>query len=701
MEKLALEKIEEEENNNNVKEEAKEMETEPEQLPLPYANKGKLQKAMKCLQENPVTKPCCPPTGEVATTLTLLLTIIAIFLAFWTMLGPEAFFGGTIFAFLVIIFLSFLSGKLVILFNRFLLKVFKVNIGLPPMLGMLLIGILLENIPYNVGTLAREECRAGFANVSDVAHNTPAEHLSHSGITHFLGKDHTDFVDPVVTQHIGHGGVHGVSFNVNHDTDDVGSQVVDHYANYDINHYKSHGDDQDLGHKVNHASDTVDSDVHQDLSHDSHDDIFFDNEENHNGKQHSIHRRFPRSPHSAHHEDMDDGVDSINCGHRYIGHDLNHQIKKTLRSICLTVILLMEGLELDPVALKNLSFLVVKATFIPCLVEALAVGLLTHLFLDFPWTVSFMVGFIIAEVSPAVIIPCMSNLQKRGYGVDKGIPSLVIAACSGYEVVAVSGFGIFMGLTFSQGGPAWKLILQGPIEVFLGVSFGVFWGFLAQWIPNKDHHHVAFFRWLILLGGGLIALFGSHLIDFDAAGGLATIIMAFVAGIEWRREGWDSNNPVSKTFHRMWIILEPAVFALIGTEIEIKNINPKTLGLSILVLVIALMIRTLVNFRAVKNIKFNAREKIFMAIAWMPKATMHGPIFLDHVLKHHDHHWENPEDKEMYVAIGNDILTMSVLSILITAPLGASAMLALGPKMLETNQKTEKDKNEGKKKTDG
>ena len=80
---------------------------------------------------------------------------------------------------------------------------------------------------------------------------------------------------------------------------------------------------------------------------------------------------------------------------------------------------------------------------------------------------------------------------------------------------------------------------------------------------------------------------------------------------------------------------------------------------------------------------------------------MHGPIFLDHVLKHHDHHWENPGDKEMYVAIGNDILTMSVLSILITAPLGAFAMLALGPKLLETNQEIEKRKNEEKKKTDG
>jgi len=626
MEKPGLAKIEEEDN-NNVIQDAKEIENEitVEQLPLPYAQpRGKLRKALKSMQENPVTKPCCPPTGEVATTLTLLLTIIAIFLAFWTILGPETFFGGTVFAFLVIIFVSFLCGKLVIVIDKILLKIFKVNIGLPPLLGMLLVGILLENIPYNIGPLAREECRAGYVNVS-----------------------HID--------------------DINVDKHSLES-AIENASNHNENHFVSH------------------------------DDIHFENQDDTHDNHHSIHRRFPRNTANVDHDDAN-SVGDIDCGLRYIGHDLDHQIKKTLRSICLTVILLMEGLELDPVALKKLTLMVVKATFIPCLVEALAVGILSHLFLDFPWTVSFMVGFIIAEVSPAVIIPCMSSLYKRGYGVDKGIPSLVIAACSGYEVVAVSGFGIFMGLTFSQGGPVWKLILQGPIEVLLGVSFGVFWGFLAQWIPNKDHHHVAFFRWLILLGGGLIALFGSHLIDFDAAGGLATIIMAFVAGIEWRREGWDSHNPVSKTFHRMWIILEPAVFALIGTEIEIKNINPKTLGLTILVLVIALAIRLFVNYRAVNGVKFNAREKIFMAVAWMPKATMHGPIFLDNVLKHHEHHWENPGDKEMYVAIGNDILTMAVMSILITAPLGAFAMLALGPKLLETNQKVaevnDKQKQEG------
>ena len=123
-------------------------------------------------------------------------------------------------------------------------------------------------------------------------------------------------------------------------------------------------------------------------------------------------------------------------------------------------------------------------------------------------------------------------------------------------------------------------------------------------------------RWLILFGGGLIALFGAHLIHYDGAGGLATIIMAFVAGIQWRREGWGDHKPVTKTFQRMWIILQPVIFALIGTEIQVDKINFQTLGMSILVQFIALIIRMVGTYVAVMGGELNVKEKIFMAFAY-------------------------------------------------------------------------------------
>lgn len=595
---------------------ANEMSTkEPDKKKKAGPVKKAYRRTVTQLQENKVTQKCFPPTGEVATTFTLILTIIAIFLAARTVLGPIADIGGTIFALLMLILVALLGGKLILLFSWLLLRYCKVDIRLPPLLGMLVVGILLKNIPYNFGQFGRAECDAFNHNAS--------------------------FVDSI------------------NELDNI----------------------EDHGSWKRSIPDALEAEME---------------------REERILDRLIRSVEAVSddsHGKSNDEEDS-DCHPKYIGHDLDPAISRTLRSICLTVILLMAGLELDPVALMKLSGMVVRATFIPCFVEAIMVAILSNLILGFPWTVGFMLGFVLAAVSPAVIIPCLMSLSQRGYGVAKGIPTLVIAACSADDVVAISGFGIFLGLTFSKGSPLWKLILHGPIEVIIGVSFGVFWGFLAQWIPNKDHRHVAFFRWLVLLGGGLVALFGAHLIHYDGAGGLATIIMAFIAGMQWRKEGWGDHNPVTKTFKRMWIILEPVIFALIGTEIQVDKINMNTLGLSIVVLLVALIIRMVGTYFAVCGGELTTKEKIFMAFAWLPKATVQaalGPIFLDNVLKQTPEQWELLGDKTEWTNMGNDILTLAVLSILITAPVGAVCILGFGPKLLDSDNpeeqgdQTEKD----------
>jgi len=165
--------------------------------------------------------------------------------------------------------------------------------------------------------------------------------------------------------------------------------------------------------------------------------------------------------------------------------------------------------------------------------------------------------------------------------------------------------------------------------------------------------------------------------------------MAFVASMQWRKEGWGDHNPVTKTFQRMWIILQPVIFALIGTEIQIDKINFATLGYSILVLVIALVIRMIGTYTAVLGAGLNTKEKIFMAFAWLPKATVQaalGPIFLDNVLRFKESDFDRLGDRDVWIGMGNDILTLAVLSILITAPLGAVSILALGPRLLERDE---------------
>jgi NhaP-type Na+/H+ or K+/H+ antiporter len=500
------------------------------------------------LQSSRLTKNCFPPSGEVATILTLLVVAIGLFVTARAVLGPIAGPGGTIFALIVLVIVALLGGLVIKGAGLALHNLCGLDIRLPPLLGMLIVGILLKNIPYNFGQFGRAEC--------------------------FDNGTAAGFVDSL---------------------NDLEAAQEEH-----MNFKRSIPEDENL--------------------------LIFDIDFDAAAKE--VHQRLARS--AGGHGEVHDGVEESleeSCKPKYIGHDLDPMISVTLRSICLTVILLMAGLELDPVALWKLSAMVVRATFIPCFVEAFAAAALSHFILGFPWTIGLMLGFVLAAVSPAVIIPSLMNLSSRGYGVAKGIPTLVIAACSADDVVAISGFGIFLGITFaSDDAPLTMLILHGPIEVVLGTSFGVFWGILAQWIPHKDNKNCVFYRWLILFSGGLIAVFGAHHIHYEGAGGLATIIMAFLASMEWRKEGWGDHNPVSKIFTKMWIILEPVIFALIGTEIQIDKIDPKTMGYGILVLVLALVIRMIGTFFAVSCGNLNFKEKIFMAFAWLPKATVQAAL---------------------------------------------------------------------------
>jgi len=546
---------------------------EPELPPESSFNRARrlTKEQIQAMQDNPITFHCCPPEGNLARMLTFAFTTFAILLAAHAVLGYRAAPGGNIFALLILILFALIGGVLIRIFDMIVHKCCKIDLRLPALLGMLVVGIFLKNVPYNVSELGQIEC---------------------------LGYNSTAVEEEI---------------------------------------------------------------------------------------KHQWKRSIPIEPVGGENVNVDDITKTFNCEPRYIGHDLDPKISTMLRTICLAVILLMAGLEIDPVALWNLSGMVLSATFVPCFVECIVVAVMSNLVLGFPWTVGFMLGFVLAAVSPAVIIPCLVSLSSRGYGVEKGIPTLVIAASSADDVVAISGFGIFLGLTFFQDASMMQLMLHGPLEVLLGVSFGTVWGLAAQWIPNKQHRNVTFFRWVILFSGGLVALFGAHWLKYDGAGGLATIIMAFVAGMQWRKEGWGDHNPVTKVFTKMWIILEPLIFGLIGTEIQIDKIDPETLGWGILVLVTALLFRMVGTFLAVSCGNLNAKEKIFLAFAWMPKATVQaalGPIFLERA--------KMLEMTEMY-HMGEQILTLAVLSILITAPLGAVSIMGLGPKLLEKKQGEEDD----------
>ena len=179
-----------------------------------------------------------------------------------------------------------------------------------------------------------------------------------------------------------------------------------------------------------------------------------------------------------------------------------------------------------------------------------------------------------SAASPSVIIPCLLPLMEAGHGNDKGLHTIIITACSAGDAVAISGFGIFLGIIFVRNNDLLHLILHGPIEVMIGLGVGSGWGLLARYIPHRGHGDRLLGRAVILLSGGLVSMFGSHLIHYDGAGAVSTITMAAVAGIQWRGEAGLARgvtSPELKLFRKIWLLLEPILFALIGTELRVRK----------------------------------------------------------------------------------------------------------------------------------
>ncbi|KAL6110705.1 slc9b2 [Pungitius sinensis] len=344
----------------------------------------------------------------------------------------------------------------------------------------------------------------------------------------------------------------------------------------------------------------------------------------------------------------------------------------SLRNIALAVILARAGLGLDPTALRKLKSVCVRVASGPCMLEACTTALISHFLMDLPWVWSFILGFVLSAVSPAVVVPSMLLLQRDGYGVEQGIPTLLMAAGSFDDVLAITGFTTCLGMAFATGS-TWFNLLRGVLEVAGGMVVGLLLGFLIQYFPSVDQKHLVIKRSFLVLGLSVFAVFGSGVAGFPGSGGLCTLVLAFLAGLGWGSE----KARVEEVVGWVWDVFQPLLFGLIGAEIRVSELEGLTVGLGIATLLIALLVRILFTFVCVLCAGFNMREKVFIALAWMPKATVQaaiGSTALDMARTKGDVQLQK---------YSMDVLTVAVLAILITAPIGALLIGLLGPLLLQ------------------
>ncbi|XP_059473319.1 sodium/hydrogen exchanger 9B2-like [Neocloeon triangulifer] len=350
---------------------------------------------------------------------------------------------------------------------------------------------------------------------------------------------------------------------------------------------------------------------------------------------------------------------------------------KIIRKVSLVIIMMRAGLDLDPKSVKNLKYSILTLGWIPWAIEMCCVASMSWWLLNLSWPWALMLGAIEAAVSPAVVVPNLISLRERGFGVAKGVPTLVFAVTGIEDAISISAFGVISSLIFTSGSLIFSII-QGPLSVCAGILTGGLIGLILKFVPDKDDPYAISIRVFMLLLNGLVVILGFDYLNLSGAGPLAIIVAAFGAGTAFVGQGMPvGQNQVALTFRVLWQFFEPIVFGLVGAQIKVAELPIETVGLAAACVVAPLLIRFLATLVLLTGSSFNAKEKIFVALAWMAKATVQavlGPAAIDLV--------KDTEDESLSEA-AKIVFIVCVTSILLTAPLGAVLIATTGPRLLK------------------
>ena len=327
-------------------------------------------------------------------------------------------------------------------------------------------------------------------------------------------------------------------------------------------------------------------------------------------------------------------------------------ISADLREIALIVILARAGLSLDIKDLKKVGRPAVLMCFIPATFEIAGAVLLAPPLLGVSVIEAAIMGAMLAAVSPAIIVPKMLTLMERGYGMNKSIPQLVMAGASADDIYAIVLFTSFIGVakggTFSFAG-----LLGIPISIVTGFAIGIGVGIALVHVFKKVHMRDTVKILLILGISFLFVGFEEHISGIVPFSGLLAV-MALGGTVLKMQEAVAKR--ISGKFSKIWVAAELVLFVLVGAAVDIRYVY--TAGLAaVLVIFGALLFRAAGVAVSLVKSGLNAREAIFCNIGYLPKATVQAAV--------------GAIPLAAGIAAGNIILSVAVLSILITAPLGA------------------------------
>ncbi len=330
-------------------------------------------------------------------------------------------------------------------------------------------------------------------------------------------------------------------------------------------------------------------------------------------------------------------------------------ISAELRKIALVIILTRAGLGLDISGLKKLGRPALLMCFVPATCELLGMLMLAPRLLGLSLLEAAILGAVLAAVSPAVVVPRMVKLMDEGYGVKEGIPQLILAGASVDDVYVIVLFSTFIGMMQGQGVSVMNFV-NIPVSIILGIGLGLCVGMSLAYYFKKVHmRHTA--KVLIILCVSFILVVIEDNLHTPITFSSLIAIMFIGIGLQKKREVVAVR--LSKKYEKLWVAAEMLLFILVGAAININYIGKVGL-MAILLIAGALVFRMLGVFICLLGTGLKKKERLFVMMAYTPKATVQAAI--------------GGIPLSLGFACGDTVLTVAVLAIVITAPVGAFAI---------------------------
>jgi NhaP-type Na+/H+ or K+/H+ antiporter len=377
--------------------------------------------------------------------------------------------------------------------------------------------------------------------------------------------------------------------------------------------------------------------------------------------------------------------------------------------VAVSVIVMRAGLGLNLEALKKVSFTALALAFIPPTAEAVMFGLLGPPLFGFSFSWGLIMGFSI-NAAALIIAPVVMEHSNQGYGVERGVPALVIAGAALNVVYSIAGHGVMMSIVFSTGSLAQTMVMI-PIQVIVGIVVGVCMAYVVTWMsfilysahPDEnanvlDPRGVQFKSFILVFCSALALHLGFAYYRFGGSGTLANLCFAATVSHLWSTGTPDEvirKKYVIQSVASLWdTVAQPVLFALVGVSVDIRGVlDIHLLPSGIFAILLCLLVRSIITFPVCVGIGLRWQDILYVTITTLPKATAQAALGARAYIKALEL-FDIGQTTSDSIENGRTVMSVTVMSILLLAPTGMTVLKMAGPKLLEKQGAKKKEEPE-------